>query len=675
MFLRRLGWIYIQLMKFNAFLKECQDKEVFKKLSIYAVFSWLFIQVVAVLKEPIGLPGKAVTYTLILLLLGFPFYIFCIWKFQIAPIHKQNLIGNGHLNSKKRFFGSKTPFQRYYFLSIFIISSLVSLILFFVIRNNFFKNNNIDTARPIQLDLKSSDKIGVLKFGNNTGKDSLDIVGKMAADWIIHGITQKNLAQVVSPQIVEDYTNIIKASLSNADKANVLQDYFKPAQIISGNYYLSNGNLIFQCSIIDGKLDKTLLSLEEVKCDSTNPLDCIEELKQRILGYLITADNNKLNLQEIPPKYEAYELFLEAKNASTYDENTINLIEKAIAIDPEYFEPRTFQITYYYDQGEYKKADSLLKNISINYKLDKRQENIVQLYAALLEGNNRNVYRHVKREYDIAPFDLNTNASMLAVAVQFVNKPQIIDTVFSVINTKDSDAESCFYCSNRIYVKAQAELELKHYDSVLHYSMPVYKLEEQESFLNPMIAAYLHLNRDPMELIDTPGLRLSKDKRSKFLLYTGTQSLILQKQAEANAYFDDVIAIEASPAILGEAAYYRKDFKRAIAEFTKVKEEDSLNLDAIGFLANAYAGLGESSLALQEIALLKSRRDDYQFGKIDYLMARYYTVTEDDRQSLAYLNKAVAAGFLYTLFYYQHDPHFIKYFDTPEFNKIMNYWY
>ncbi|MEH6407518.1 MAG: hypothetical protein V7767_09570, partial [Leeuwenhoekiella sp.] len=530
-----------------------------------------------------------------------------------------------------------------------------------------------------QLDLKSSNKIGVLKFGNNTGKDSMDIVGKMAADWIIHGITQKNLAQVVSPQIVEDYTNIIKASLSSEEKANVLQDYFKPAQIISGNYYLSNGNLIFQCSIIDGKLDKTLIALEPVKCDSTNPLDCIEELKQRILGYLITVNNNKsTGLQETPPKYEAYELFLEAKNASTYDENTIDLIEKAIAIDPEYFEPRTFQITYYYDQGKYKKADSLLKNISVNYKLDKRQENIVQLYTALLEGNNRNVYRHLKREYNIAPFELNTNASMLTVAVQFINKPQIIDTIFRVIDTKDSDAESCFYCSNRIYVKALAELELKQYDSVLHYSMPVYKLEEQESFLNPMIVAYLNLNRDPMELINTPGLRLSKEKRSKFLLYAGEQSLLVSNQDAADVYFDQVLGsdtLEVPHKIIGEAAYYKKDFKKAIAEFLKVKQQDSLNLDAISFLANSYARLDQNKEAQQEIELLKSLRDDYQFGKIDYLMARYYAVLKDDTQALYYLNRAVAAGFLYTLYYYQHDPHFIPYLDTPEFNKVMTYWY
>ena len=106
-------------MRFDAFLKECQDKEVFKKLSIYAVFSWLVIQVISTVQQPMGLSPLIVTYVLILLLVGFPIYIFYIWKFQIAPIHKKQMAETGIVPEKRGFFGSKTPFQRYYFLSIF----------------------------------------------------------------------------------------------------------------------------------------------------------------------------------------------------------------------------------------------------------------------------------------------------------------------------------------------------------------------------------------------------------------------------------------------------------------------------------------------------------------------------------------------------------------------------
>ena len=93
-------------MRFDAFLKECQDKEVFKKLSIYAVFSWLVIQVISTVQQPMGLSPLIVTYVLILLLVGFPIYIFYIWKFQIAPIHKKQMAGTGIVPEKRGFFGT-----------------------------------------------------------------------------------------------------------------------------------------------------------------------------------------------------------------------------------------------------------------------------------------------------------------------------------------------------------------------------------------------------------------------------------------------------------------------------------------------------------------------------------------------------------------------------------------
>lgn len=667
-------------MRFNAFLKECQDKEVFKKLSIYAVFSWLVIQVISTVQQPMGLSPLIVTYVLILLLVGFPIYIFYIWKFQIAPIHKKQMAETGIVPEKRGFFGSKTPFQRYYFLSIFTISCLITFVLFFVIKNNFFNKASAEASfLASRLEIKNTDKIGVLKFGNNTGKDSLDIIGKMAADWIIHGITQKNIAQVVTPQIVEDYTSIIKAQLSGEEKSTVLQDYFKPAQIITGNYFLDGETLIFQSSITDGKLDETLISLEPVRCNSKNPLDCIEALKQRLLGYLITIDKRDSDFEEIPPKYEAYETFLKAKNTATYDENTIKLIEKAIEIDPEYFEPRLFQLTYYYDSGDVQKADSILKQISRNFNSNKRQKNIVKMYEALLEGNNSAVYRHLKDEYNIAPYNLNTNASMLAVALQYVNKPEVVDSVYQVIDTKDSNVENCYYCANRIYLKVLAKLQLKEYDSVIHYVSDIYQYENQEYFIDPLALAYLNLGKDPKVLLNDSRLILSVDQKAEFLLYMGQQQKIINPDSTAITaltHFDELNKAQISEETNAYVAYEKKQYQNAIRHLDKLRQKDTTNLKVLGYLANAYAALGNKTEAQQTIDQLDLlKKNKYQYGEIDYLKARYYAVNKKDKEVLFYLKRAVSAGYLYTIYRYQYDPHFLPYINTPEFNEIMTYWH
>ena len=71
-------------MKFNKFLKECNQKDVFKKLSLYVVTSWVIIQVFATIWEPIGLPKESVTILLIILLLGFPINVYLVWRFDLV---------------------------------------------------------------------------------------------------------------------------------------------------------------------------------------------------------------------------------------------------------------------------------------------------------------------------------------------------------------------------------------------------------------------------------------------------------------------------------------------------------------------------------------------------------------------------------------------------------------
>ena len=180
-----------------------------------------------------------------------------------------------------------------YFYSLTLISclSIVSTIL--IIKNNFSSGISLNT-------IEESDKIAVLKFGNNTGDEKFDIIGKMAADWIIHGITENQLGQVISPKIVDNYAEILKSSLLQTPESNekIVKDYFNPGKIIVGNYYLKDGKLLFQSTIKNGKLNTTLISFKLIECDYDNPIDCIEKLKQIILGYLITENKEQIEISK-----------------------------------------------------------------------------------------------------------------------------------------------------------------------------------------------------------------------------------------------------------------------------------------------------------------------------------------------------------------------------------------
>ena len=183
-----------------------------------------------------------------------------------------------------------------------------------------------------------------------------------------------------------------------------LKKYFKPAKVISGNYYLNGDKLIFQSSITDGDINKTLISFKPVECDKESPLECIENLKQLILGYLITEDEQGMNLQDFPPKYKAYQYLLDAKSNFSNDALFIELLDKAIEEDSNYFEPKVLRIAHYYNQGDYKKADSLRKAILPNSRINKRQQNLLNHYQALIQGDNAKIYSTIKKEYNVATF-------------------------------------------------------------------------------------------------------------------------------------------------------------------------------------------------------------------------------------------------------------------------------
>ena len=840
-------------MKFNSFLKECQHNEVFKKLSIYVVFSWLLLQVVAVLWQPMGLPDRTVTIVLIILLIGFPLYLFFIWKFQIetsgnkAPhnvpkkefqevsksvmkerqvrrlsavmftdivgytalmhgdeevaikvrtlhrevfqqqhalhhgeiiqyygdgslsifksaieavncaiaiqrllregdpvvpirigLHMGDIIYNetevygdgvnvasriesmsvagailvsgkindelknqhqistrslGHFQLKNIVYplevfsvtneGIKVPshlelkvvsttsFQRYFFGVALAISILATLAVVFIVRNNFF-NTGLS-----ELDLKSSDKIGILHFGNNTGNTQYDIVGKMAADWIMHGITEKGLAQVVSPDVVNEYSDILKTSLNTSQKQNVLQEYFKPSRIISGNYYLNKNELIFQCSITDGELSKTFIALKPISCDSESPLDCIEALKQRILGYLITNEKEALNLQETPPNFEAYQYLLKAKTTTDYQDEYLELLEKAIASDPNYFEPKVLRVAHYYNQGEYKTADSLLKQIPAQFGTNRRQQNLLKLYESLLKGDNKSVFQRTRYEYNLAPFDLNSNASMMVVAMQYVNRPEAVDSIFHAVDMREVELENCYDCLDRIYMKALSELELREYDSVIHYIAPNYNLEERNYFLRPLISAYIRSAQDVNSILERSKLMSGAENYQSMLLLAGVENLLQDNQEEANTYFDQVVESDSTHGDmknLALALYYKKDFRKAIPCFENLTRQNPEVLENYAYLAIAYQQTERFHLAQEQLNKLEASRSDYQYGEVDYLLARFYASQNEEKSVLSHLLKAVAAGHLYTPASFQHDPALYAYLKKPEFERVMNFW-
>lgn len=657
-------------MNFSAFIKECHKKEVIKMLSIYIVSSWVLIQVLSVVWQPLGLPEISITILILVLLIGLPIYIFYIWKFHLQKFEGEpvDLDGDGIID--------KSIFHRMYFSFLALISMFVAVIVVFIIQNNF-------GTRDLP-GFGDENKIAVLKFGNNTGDAKFDMVSKMTTDWIVHGITEKRIAQVISPEIVEDYTNILKASTASFVDRNVLNDYFKPEKVVSGNFYLKGDKLLFQSSVTDGSMNETFISFQPVECDSDSPLDCIENLKQIILGHLIAEEQkaNNLNLQDeaVPPKFDAYQYLLEAKSYSSDTEIYLELLNKAIEADSNYFEPKVLRISYYYNRGEFKTADSILKTMTDYSKSNDRQKNLLDFHAALLSGRNDEIHRTGVYEYNYAPLDWDSNSTSMVTSWQFVYQPKGVDSIFEMIPMKGMDVANCADCADRYYVKAWADIELKRYSKVIDLLNPFSEGVSHVFLKKPLITAYIK-NGDIQvadEILGRFELATEPEIWKELFIYEGKMFLLVGEEDKANEYFNKIIETEATEKTMvyhADALYYMKDYAKAEEVLEEIYKKDPKNSDALTKLAISKLKNNKPEEATSFINQLDNLREEYQFGAIDYRWALYYAALNDINKVRRHLYHAVAAGKRYHANNFQNDPELASYFNSDSFKSLLKFWH
>lgn len=689
-------------MKFNQFLKECREKDIIKNLSIYLVSSWLLLQVVSVTWEPMGLPKSTLTYLLLFLLLGFPLYLYLLWKLRInklriTPGEDPRVPVKGKVASTKRGVelnadGTPVPketkyrrsFRQMYFSILLIIAALSVFSSTLIIKANFM--NSQDTVITDIMAEESSDKIAVITFENNTTDPELDVVGKMAVDWIMHGITQNKLGQVISPKIVEDYTNVVKASLSDSKENKVLKEFLKPSRIITGNYFNREGQLLIQCSVLDQNMDKTLVSFEAVACDPDSPLDCIEALKQRILGYLATEKDNIADFEETPPNFEAYQYLLEA---NSQEDNTtdryLELLNMAIDKDSTFFTPKVDRIQYYYNTDQFQAVDSLYAALSEEINLNKRQQNTLNLYQSLIQGDSRSAYRYFLTEYHITPFDLTFNSTALVLALQYVNRPQDMEMIYQAVSMKEMDLNKCLYCEFRTYTMALALIDMGRTPEALQILAPYEKLSDHALVKEAIIRSYAQQGDKPRVDQLVNDFMLSGDSTTyyKLSLFAAKEFMREGHPEMSKAYLEAVIS-ELAPkyneledknkSYLRQAYYFAEDYTEAHKLYSK-QDMESLGVTELAYYAVCSNKLGDNIGESKAVTSLNALRGPYRYGDVDYALAQYYAATERPQEALESLLKAIAAGNRYTPAAYKYDLHFVELVDKPEFRNILEFWY
>ena len=91
----------------GSFFAELKRRHVYKVGAIYLVTAWVLIQVIVTIKGPLGLPGWADTFVIILLSIGFPVALILAWAFDIP--RKDSTLKEADVAAQPGSLSTKNP--------------------------------------------------------------------------------------------------------------------------------------------------------------------------------------------------------------------------------------------------------------------------------------------------------------------------------------------------------------------------------------------------------------------------------------------------------------------------------------------------------------------------------------------------------------------------------------
>jgi tRNA A-37 threonylcarbamoyl transferase component Bud32 len=213
-------------------------------------------------------------------------------------------------------------------------------------------------------------RVLITPLENRTGVQDLDVLGRMAADWIIHGLADTRLVDVVPLE------RVLSAATPAADEAGAnplyraagLANRTGAGIVVRGAYYQQGDSLYFRASVTDGRSDRLLHSLESPAAAAAAPLSGIEQLRLRIMSALAPSlfpMHDYATVVRTPPRFEAYRAFMRGVELFIAREfaQAIPQFAEAAAADPDFTLPLIHLGAALSLLGHHAALDSLLRTI------------------------------------------------------------------------------------------------------------------------------------------------------------------------------------------------------------------------------------------------------------------------------------------------------------------------
>jgi TolB-like protein len=214
--------------------------------------------------------------------------------------------------------------------------------------------------------------IAVAAFTNETDDPGLDVVGRLAGDWISEGLVHTGVVSVVPWPSSLEAARTIRAAREEGipiDPVAALAAETGAATVVTGSFYQVGDELRFRAEVIDARDGSVVSAPDAISAPRDSIEAAIRALRDRLMGSIAIATDTRLaaavGLARRPPTFAAYRAFdrgLGLYLAGEYTRAVPELL-RAFELDPEFYDALLLAATNLVNiqtREELVRADSIL---------------------------------------------------------------------------------------------------------------------------------------------------------------------------------------------------------------------------------------------------------------------------------------------------------------------------
>ena len=635
------------------FWQELKRRKVVKVLIIYASISFILLQLVDILIEPLFLPQWIMTLVIVLLGIGLPIALIFSWIFDITPSGlevTQTLDKKGILPKEAK--GDKGVLSTVLILLLLIVVAVL-------VYPKIFNNSVVENRTP-----KLEKSIAVLPFINDSNDAENVYIVNGVMESILNNLQQIEDLSVISRTSVEKYRN-------NPISIPEISKELDVSYFVEGSGQKIGDEILLNIQLIEAATDKHLWS-QQFRRNAKDIFALQQEVAKQIADKIevIITPEEIARIEKVPTEnLTAYDYFLRGTNL-LYKGNREDLIEsipyfkKAIEYDNEFaLAYADVAIAYFYlDALQAEKAYSE----QIKEYADKALLYDSKSPQSLL---SKALYYMNIEEYELA-------VPYLEKALEYnPNEAFVINTLSNFYAQYKPDTEKYLQ-----YALKGVQLNIAAYDSVttsfiyLHLSNALAQsgfVPEAEKYINKS------LQYSPDNLFS--------EYLKAYILYAKNKNLEETKDLLITAYNKDLSRMDILQEI-GKMYYYMRDYKNSFtyySKFIEMKEAQQLSIydSEYGKISIVYDKMGMKPEAENYFnAYFEYAKEDESLYK-DLSLAAYYAYIDSTEQSLEYLKLFTEEDnyHYWTLLFLEIDPMVDNLQEIPEFKRLvekikMKFW-